>query len=77
MQALLRNPLADPYVFGPIRVAHPGRRLVAHPVYWCVGVLVDMCRLRWRDGVAALLFILAYRDFRGAVVLRAVRPCCY
>lgn len=64
MQALLRNPLADPYVLGISGGA-------------AVGALLAMlcCELAWMVGlsalagsllVAGLLFMLARRDFRGS-----------
>jgi len=64
MQALLRNPLADPYVLGLSGGASVGA--LATILFVGAGVLVDMAAFGGAMSVAALLFILAYRDFRGA-----------
>lgn len=64
MQALLRNPLADPYVLGLSGGASVGA--LATILFVGAGVLVDISAFAGAMCVAALLFGLAYRDFRGA-----------
>jgi len=64
MQALLRNPLADPYVLG----ISGGAAVGALTALLCCE-LVWMMQLAAFGGailVAGLLFVLAYRDFRGS-----------
>lgn len=63
MQALLRNPLADPYVLGISGGAAVGALLMIffYGVFW----LVDLAAFGGALLVAYLLFVLAYRDFRG------------
>lgn len=64
MQALLRNPLADPYVLGISGGASVGA-LVAILLFGLAWV-VDLAALTGALAVAALLFALAYRDVRGS-----------
>lgn len=63
MQALLRNPLADPYVLG----ISGGASVGALAVLFLFGVswFVDLAAFGGAMAVAALLFLLAYRDLRG------------
>lgn len=63
MQALLRNPLADPYVLGISSGASVGA--LATIFFFGAGILVDVAAFGGALGVAALLFLLAYRDLRG------------
>jgi iron complex transport system permease protein len=64
MQALLRNPLADPYVLGISGGASVGALLTIflYGSFW----MVDMAAFGGALCVALLLFALAYRDFRGS-----------
>lgn len=64
MQALLRNPLADPYVLGISGGASVGA--LAAILFFCAAWMVDIAAFAGAIGVAALLFALAYRDFRGS-----------
>jgi len=66
MQALLRNPLADPYVLGISGGASVGALLAI--LLFSATWLVDTAAFIGALAVAALLFALAYRDLRGAVV---------
>ena len=63
MQALLRNPLADPYVLGLSGGASVGALAVLF--FFGVSWLVDLAAFGGAMAVAALLFLLAYRDLRG------------
>lgn len=63
MQALLRNPLADPYVLGISSGASVAA--LATIFFFGAGILVDVAAFGGALGVAALLFLLAYRDLRG------------
>lgn len=64
MQALLRNPLADPYVLGISGGASVGAlaTILFFGAFW----LVDVAAFAGAITVALLLFGLAYRDLRGA-----------
>ena len=64
MQALLRNPLADPYVLGVSGGAAVGA--LGAMVFFTVGWMVDAAAFAGALLVAALLFVLARRDFRAA-----------
>lgn len=64
MQALLRNPLADPYVLGLSGGASVGA--LATILFFGAGVMVDIAAFGGALSVAALLFLLAYRDLRGS-----------
>lgn len=64
MQALLRNPLADPYVLGLSGGASVGA--LATILFFGAGIMVDVAAFSGALLVAALLFALAYRDFRGS-----------
>jgi iron complex transport system permease protein len=66
MQALLRNPLADPYVLGVSGGASVGA-LLAILLFSALWV-VDLAAFVGAIAVALLLFVLAYRDLRGGVV---------
>lgn len=63
MQALLRNPLADPYVLGISSGASVAA--LATIFFFGAGILVDVAAFGGALGVAILLFLLAYRDLRG------------
>ena len=64
MQALLRNPLADPYVLGISGGAAVGAllALLCSALVW----VMNLAALGGAVLVAGLLFGLAYRDFRGS-----------
>ncbi|MBC7490623.1 MAG: iron ABC transporter permease [Glaciimonas sp.] len=65
MQALLRNPLADPYVLGVsggASVGAPGIML-----FFSTAWMVDVAAFAGAIAVALLLFGLAYRDLRGGI----------
>jgi iron complex transport system permease protein len=64
MQALLRNPLADPYVLGLSGGASVGA--LATILFFGLGIWVDVAAFGGATAVALLLFILAYRDLRGS-----------
>ena len=64
MQALLRNPLADPYVLGISGGASIGA-LVAMALGAALW-LVDLSAFVGAALVACLLFLFAYRDFKGS-----------
>lgn len=65
MQALLRNPLADPYVLGISGGASVGALLAI--LLFGLAWVVDLAAFIGALGVAGLLFALAYRDVRGSV----------
>ena len=64
MQALLRNPLADPYVLGISGGAAVAAlaMILFYGSFW----MIDLAAFGGALGVATLLFLLAYRDFRGS-----------
>jgi iron complex transport system permease protein len=64
MQALLRNPLADPYVLGLSSGASVGALLTL--LFVGVGIMVDVSAFIGALSVATILFALAYRDFKGS-----------
>lgn len=64
MQALLRNPLADPYVLGVSAGASVGA--LAALLLVASSLVVDGAALGGAVGVALLLYLLARRDLRGA-----------
>lgn len=64
MQALLRNPLADPYVLG---VSSGASVAALATILFCgVSALVDLAAFGGALAVAALLFALAWRDLRDS-----------
>lgn len=65
MQALLRNPLADPYILGISAGASVGA-LLALLLMWAAA-MVDAAALAGAVAVAMLLYLLARRDLRGGV----------
>jgi iron complex transport system permease protein len=65
MQALLRNPLADPYVLGISAGASVGALFAM--LMMCTAFVVDACALGGAIGVSMLLYLLARRDMRGGV----------
>ncbi|WP_233575523.1 FecCD family ABC transporter permease [Noviherbaspirillum saxi] len=64
MQALLRNPLADPYVLGVSGGAAVGA--LAAILFMAAAWMVDLAAFAGAIAVAFLLLILAYRDLRGS-----------
>jgi len=64
MQALLRNPLADPYVLGVSGGAAVGA--LTAMLLFSAAWLVDLAAFAGAMAVAFLLFLLAYRDLRGS-----------
>jgi iron complex transport system permease protein len=69
MQALLRNPLADPYILGISAGASVGALLAL--LLMCAALTVDAAALAGAVGVSMLLYLLARRDMRGGVALDA------
>jgi iron complex transport system permease protein len=65
MQALLRNPLADPYVLGVSGGAAVGA--LGAMLFGVAAWLVDVAAFAGAIAVAFLLLLLAYRDLRGSV----------
>jgi len=63
MQALLRNPLADPYVLGVSSGASVGALLALLLI--ASTLMVDAAALAGAIGVAMLLYLLARRDLRS------------
>jgi iron complex transport system permease protein len=63
MQALLRNPLADPYVLGVSGGAAVGA--LAAMIFCTAMWSIDIAAFAGAISVALLLFLLAYRDLRG------------
>lgn len=64
MQALLRNPLADPYVLGISGGAAVGA--LTAMLWMGLAWMVDVAAFGGAVLVAGLLFFLAYRDFKGS-----------
>lgn len=64
MQALLRNPLADPYVLGVSGGAAVGA--LTAMLFFAAVWLVDIAAFAGAIAVAFLLLLLAYRDLRGS-----------
>ncbi|WP_409269768.1 FecCD family ABC transporter permease [Massilia sp. BHUDP2] len=69
MQALLRNPLADPYVLGISAGASVGALLAL--LLMAGAIVVDMAALAGAVGVSMLLYLLARRDLRSGLALEA------
>jgi len=65
MQALLRNPLADPYVLGISSGAAVGA--LAALMMMATAVIVDGAALLGAVAVSMLLYLLARRDLRGGL----------
>jgi iron complex transport system permease protein len=65
MQALLRNPLADPYVLGISAGSSVGALLAL--ILMCATATVDAAALGGAVAVSMLLYLLARRDLRGGV----------
>jgi iron complex transport system permease protein len=65
MQALLRNPLADPYVLGISGGTAVGA--LAAMMFAASAWMVDMSALAGAVGVSLLLYLLARRDLRGGL----------
>lgn len=63
MQALLRNPLADPYVLGVSGGAAVGA--LAAILFAAAAWMIDVAAFFGAIAVACLLFLFAYRDLRG------------
>jgi iron complex transport system permease protein len=72
MQALLRNPLADPYVLGVSGGASVGAlgAILFGSALW----IVDAAAFAGALGVAMLLFALAHRDLKGGLPLEGNTP---
>ncbi|OGB26838.1 MAG: ABC transporter permease [Burkholderiales bacterium RIFCSPLOWO2_02_FULL_57_36] len=66
MQALLRNPLADPYVLGVSGGAAVGA--LAAMLFFTAAWAIDMAAFGGAIAVALLLFLLAHRDLRNGAV---------
>jgi iron complex transport system permease protein len=66
MQALLRNPLAEPYVLGISAGASVGA-LFALLMMCAAATVVDGAAMGGAVAVALLLYVLARRDMRGGV----------
>lgn len=64
MQALLRNPLADPYVLGISSGAAVGA--LGAMLLFATAWLVDVAAFGGSMAVSLLLYLLARRDFRGS-----------
>ena len=65
MQALLRNPLADPYVLGISAGASVGALLAL--LLMAGAIVVDMAALGGAVAASMLLYLLARRDLRGGL----------
>ncbi|OON59099.1 ABC transporter permease [Massilia sp. KIM] len=65
MQALLRNPLADPYVLGVSSGASVGA--LAALLMMCGAAVVDGAALVGAVTISMLLYLLARRDLRGGL----------
>jgi iron complex transport system permease protein len=65
MQALLRNPLADPYVLGISAGASVGALFAL--LMMCAAATVDLAALAGAVAVSMLLYGLARRDLRGGI----------
>jgi iron complex transport system permease protein len=65
MQALLRNPLADPFVLGISAGASVGALFAL--LMMCAAATVDAAAMGGAVTVALLLYLLARRDMRGGV----------
>ncbi|SFD97533.1 FecCD family ABC transporter permease [Massilia yuzhufengensis] len=65
MQALLRNPLADPYVLGISAGASVGALLAL--LVMAAAIVVDLAALGGAVAVSMLLYLLARRDLRGGL----------
>src|SRR5471032_2395072 len=63
MQALLRNPLADPYVLGISTGASVGA--LAALMLMCAAWMVDAAAFAGAVGISMTLYLLARRDLRG------------
>lgn len=63
MQALLRNPLADPYVLGISSGASVGA--LAALLFMCAAWMVDAASFAGAVAVSMMLYFLARRDLRG------------
>lgn len=66
MQALLRNPLADPYVLGVSGGAAVGA--LASLLFFTAAWIIDAAAFAGAIAVALLLFTLAHRDLRSGIV---------
>jgi iron complex transport system permease protein len=67
MQALLRNPLADPYVLGISAGASVGALLAL--LLMAAAIVVDLSALAGAVAVSMLVYLLARRDLRGGLAL--------
>jgi len=69
MQALLRNPLADPYILGISAGASVGALLAL--LLMCAAATIDAAALGGAVGVSMLLYLFARRDMRSGAALDA------
>lgn len=69
MQALLRNPLADPYVLGVSGGAAVGA--LAALLFMCAAWVVDVAAFAGAVSVSLLLYALARRDLRGGAAVES------
>jgi len=69
MQALLRNPLADPYILGISAGASVGALLAL--LLMCAAATVDAAALGGAVAVSMLLYLFARRDMRSGAALDA------
>ncbi|MYM37499.1 iron chelate uptake ABC transporter family permease subunit [Duganella sp. FT94W] len=69
MQALLRNPLADPYVLGISAGASVGA--LAALMFMCAAWMVDAAAFGGAVIVSMMLYLLARRDLRGGTAAEA------
>ena len=69
MQALLRNPLADPYILGISAGASVGALLAL--LLMCAAATVDAAALGGAVAVSMLLYLFARRDMRSGATLDA------
>jgi iron complex transport system permease protein len=72
MQALLRNPLADPYVLGVSGGAAVGA--LAAMLFFTAAWMIDVAAFAGAIAVALLLYVLARRDLRGAATADGSAP---
>jgi len=70
MQALLRNPLADPYVLGISSGASVGA--LAALLFMCAAWMVDAASFAGAVVISMMLYFLARRDLRGGTAAEGV-----
>lgn len=72
MQALLRNPLADPYVLGVSGGAAVGA--LGAMLLFSLSWLIDVAAFGGAIAISVLLYVLARRDLRGAMHVDGSAP---